>query len=179
MDCDICEEPFSADSNRPRSLPCGHTLCTTCCISVVAQGQALCPTCRAPMGVTQATDLPVNYYVEQHLFGSTSGEAPQQRPLSLAQRRLKRLNRNLRQDSLAFRNNQPRGSGAVGKFFRQHRRNEQHDNNRRTDFLNAVTLFLGDVRNIRAIVSVIGDLTGLVELAGKFFSWTKYLLFRR
>ena len=44
-ECTVCLE--SMLNKQPRILPCGHTFCTPCIISLVATGTSMvCPKCR-------------------------------------------------------------------------------------------------------------------------------------
>jgi hypothetical protein len=42
-ECKVCYEPFDGESHSPRFLPCGHTFCTKCLVSVQAFGPLICP----------------------------------------------------------------------------------------------------------------------------------------
>ncbi|XP_052119613.1 uncharacterized protein LOC113202351 [Frankliniella occidentalis] len=55
LQCDICFNQFDLDQHRPKSLPCGHTVCGEC-VQNPALGKK-CPTCRKDLAA-DPTDLP-------------------------------------------------------------------------------------------------------------------------
>lgn len=66
-DCTICMETFGEKKQRPRILPCGHTLCTKCIDQSIVIGNKSCPTCRKPYKASKVSDIPVNFLVEDIL----------------------------------------------------------------------------------------------------------------
>lgn len=66
MECSVCYSTFDSHEHRPRTLPCGHTFCTTCIEGVVdrTSSTARCPSCRAFSFATFAEQFPVSYIAE-------------------------------------------------------------------------------------------------------------------
>ncbi|KAK7019666.1 hypothetical protein SK128_021356 [Halocaridina rubra] len=61
LTCIICQEDFS-DSLHPRSLACGHSLCTECLDNYFLKDRdKVCPECRQPFYGKSSADLPVNF----------------------------------------------------------------------------------------------------------------------
>ncbi|CAL4060316.1 unnamed protein product [Meganyctiphanes norvegica] len=66
-ECEVCLEEFDEDKHSPRSLTCGHSMCTTCITSTLAsnKGTLLCPFCRiastSSLTSKSAKDFPINY----------------------------------------------------------------------------------------------------------------------
>ncbi|XP_050689146.1 uncharacterized protein LOC126981732 isoform X2 [Eriocheir sinensis] len=54
------------EEHRPRSLPCGHTFCTSCVAHLLKKGAGClaCPECRLQHPAPRATHFPVNYGME-------------------------------------------------------------------------------------------------------------------
>ena len=52
LECEICLHGFNFDKPRPRSLPCGHTMCSSCITDILQTkaGCFDCPFCRCPFG---------------------------------------------------------------------------------------------------------------------------------
>lgn len=52
LDCEICLHRFNCDKRRPRSLPCGHTMCSSCLTDILQAkaGCIDCPFCRSSFG---------------------------------------------------------------------------------------------------------------------------------
>lgn len=69
MECDICLIEFDSNVHIPRILPCGHTFCENCLISIYNKNTKIkrpfvCPTCQAKQNfynVTNITNLAKNY----------------------------------------------------------------------------------------------------------------------
>lgn len=55
---------FDDTLRRPRTLPCGHTLCTLCINGLKKRGAVTCPTCRVNHTVPKVGQFPVSYAVE-------------------------------------------------------------------------------------------------------------------
>lgn len=56
FECPVCCDRYtSAGSHVPRVLQCGHTLCTSCVVSLAAGAAFHCPTCRASCAVAGGT----------------------------------------------------------------------------------------------------------------------------
>ncbi|CAL4067642.1 unnamed protein product, partial [Meganyctiphanes norvegica] len=66
-DCSICENAFDEADHRPRNLPCGHGFCTQCLKEYIQKGNLACPVCSKEHGSNSATDLPVNFLLEEFL----------------------------------------------------------------------------------------------------------------
>nr|XP_053650229.1 uncharacterized protein LOC128700797 [Cherax quadricarinatus] len=58
--CEVCSELYQTDSRDPVLLPCGHTFCRTCIVSVQKEGDLSCPSCSQDISQVDAADLPVN-----------------------------------------------------------------------------------------------------------------------
>lgn len=67
QECPVCMTGYDETVRRPRSMPCGHTVCTTCIDGIIAKGHATCPTCRISNTVPKGGQFPVNYVVEDLL----------------------------------------------------------------------------------------------------------------
>ncbi|XP_063855675.1 uncharacterized protein LOC135097658 [Scylla paramamosain] len=63
-DCPVCLATFDDTLRRPRTLPCGHTVCSPCIDGLKQQGAVTCPTCRASHAVPEAGQFPISYAVE-------------------------------------------------------------------------------------------------------------------
>ncbi|CAL4066274.1 unnamed protein product [Meganyctiphanes norvegica] len=59
-ECTICFEELNNSKHRPRSLPCGHTVCSTCIEKTVEMGDKTCPNCCKP----HSGKLPINYALD-------------------------------------------------------------------------------------------------------------------
>ncbi|XP_034240384.1 uncharacterized protein LOC117644848 [Thrips palmi] len=59
MECDICLEEFDLVERRPKTLPCGHSVCRHCSHRMHKQ---VCPACRKEFS-TPVLSLPDNYAV--------------------------------------------------------------------------------------------------------------------
>ena len=80
LECSVCLERYDSGVRKPLILPCGHTVCQTCCQTHVAQDR-FCPMCRHPV-TTPITDLQVNYALICDLQPTATGGSslqPQQR----------------------------------------------------------------------------------------------------
>ncbi|CAL4169383.1 unnamed protein product, partial [Meganyctiphanes norvegica] len=64
-ECSICCEGLDDSVRRPRCLPCGHTICTMCIDMSIVKGDRTCPSCRQPHNVEAASNLPVNFFLEE------------------------------------------------------------------------------------------------------------------
>lgn len=67
MDCPVCMLSFDDTERRPRTMPCGHTLCSPCIKDVTALDSITCPTCRATHAVPRGGQFPVCYAMEDLL----------------------------------------------------------------------------------------------------------------
>lgn len=65
VNCSVCLEPFDEDDHSPRTLRCGHTLCTFCIEALLQRfvNDRNCPECRKPLKITNVYHLPVSYTV--------------------------------------------------------------------------------------------------------------------
>ncbi|XP_064088632.1 uncharacterized protein LOC135203006 [Macrobrachium nipponense] len=63
--CNICFEAYDDDEHSPRTLRCGHSLCTPCIDTLVKRSlpDRVCPECRKPIKISNATHLPVSYTI--------------------------------------------------------------------------------------------------------------------
>uniref|UniRef100_A0A0M3IE70 RING-type domain-containing protein n=1 Tax=Ascaris lumbricoides TaxID=6252 RepID=A0A0M3IE70_ASCLU len=71
--CQVCLEPFSEVEHIPKLLPCGHTFCENCIISLAKTYiyTCKCPKCRAVFMLRYDTVFPTNYSLMETLFTST------------------------------------------------------------------------------------------------------------
>ncbi|KAK8372397.1 hypothetical protein O3P69_014582, partial [Scylla paramamosain] len=63
-DCPVCLNTFDDTLRRPRTLPCGHTVCSPCIDGLKQQGAVTCPTCRVSHAVPEAGQFPISYITE-------------------------------------------------------------------------------------------------------------------
>ncbi|XP_064106680.1 uncharacterized protein LOC135215666 [Macrobrachium nipponense] len=63
LQCCVCKQNYS-DWVIPRSLPCGHSVCSVC-ISQIVLHRKSCPECRTPFQEDTAQDLPVNHSIQR------------------------------------------------------------------------------------------------------------------
>lgn len=65
LDCDVCFHQFNEENKQPRTLSCGHTLCTICITDGITSGQLTCPFCREVHSVSAATDIAINFTLQK------------------------------------------------------------------------------------------------------------------
>lgn len=63
-ECPVCMTAFDDTVQRPRTLPCGHTFCTSCMDKLNDKDTVTCPTCRVVHAVPEEGQFPVSYIVE-------------------------------------------------------------------------------------------------------------------
>nr|XP_045610748.1 uncharacterized protein LOC123765930 [Procambarus clarkii] len=63
-ECSVCFNDYDENQLRPRTLPCGHTVCSQCIDNAIKNGQLTCPSCRAEHAATASTQFPISYAVE-------------------------------------------------------------------------------------------------------------------
>ncbi|XP_050715128.1 uncharacterized protein LOC126997929 isoform X1 [Eriocheir sinensis] len=63
-ECPVCLTGYDGTVQRPRNLPCGHTVCTLCIDQLKVQGRVACPECCVSHAVPEGGKFPVNYSVE-------------------------------------------------------------------------------------------------------------------
>ncbi|XP_050739112.1 uncharacterized protein LOC127009801 [Eriocheir sinensis] len=63
-ECPVCLTGYDGTVQRPRTLPCGHTVCTLCIDQLEEQGRVACPECRVSHAVPEGEQFPVCYAVE-------------------------------------------------------------------------------------------------------------------
>ncbi|XP_050739105.1 uncharacterized protein LOC127009793 [Eriocheir sinensis] len=63
-ECPVCLTGYDGTVQRPRTLPCGHTVCTLCIDQLEEHGRVACPECRVSHAVPEGEQFPVNYSVE-------------------------------------------------------------------------------------------------------------------
>ncbi|KAK4317956.1 hypothetical protein Pmani_011012 [Petrolisthes manimaculis] len=66
-ECGICFTLFDDIERRPRTLPCGHTFCTSCLIVLLETKNLTCPSCRVKHQTTTINKIPISYIVEEML----------------------------------------------------------------------------------------------------------------
>ncbi|XP_068237111.1 uncharacterized protein [Palaemon carinicauda] len=59
LKCERCASNY-CDDRVPRSLPCGHTMCTSCIEAMLAEDKP-CPECNKRQEIDTKDELPVNY----------------------------------------------------------------------------------------------------------------------
>ncbi|KAK4311233.1 hypothetical protein Pmani_017248 [Petrolisthes manimaculis] len=64
-ECGICFTLFDDIERRPRTLPCGHTFCTSCLIVLLETKNLTCPSCRVKHRTTTINKIPICYIVEE------------------------------------------------------------------------------------------------------------------
>ena len=57
VECPICCEPFTYQ-RKPKALPCGHSVCSSCVTQLRNSGSDFCPQCKSPV---RSWELPDNY----------------------------------------------------------------------------------------------------------------------
>ena len=60
LECPVCLNNYSSKV-RPKSLNCGHSICTDCLEDIVTSKTILCPLCMHP--VTNPDSLPFNWFI--------------------------------------------------------------------------------------------------------------------
>lgn len=76
-DCPVCFTGFDDTVHRPRTLPCGHTVCTLCVDLLKIQNRVACPECRASHAVPYGGHFPVCYTVEALIRRMRDAETPE------------------------------------------------------------------------------------------------------
>ncbi|KAK4310817.1 hypothetical protein Pmani_017642 [Petrolisthes manimaculis] len=66
-ECGICFTLFDDIERRPRTLPCGHTFCTSCLIVLLETKNLTCPSCRVKHQTTTINKIPISYTIEEIL----------------------------------------------------------------------------------------------------------------
>ncbi|KAK4308829.1 hypothetical protein Pmani_019506 [Petrolisthes manimaculis] len=66
-ECGICFTLFDDIERRPRTLPCGHTFCTSCLIVLLETKNLTCPSCRVKHRTRKINKIPINYNLEEIL----------------------------------------------------------------------------------------------------------------
>ncbi|XP_042223120.1 uncharacterized protein LOC121867292 isoform X2 [Homarus americanus] len=62
MKCDVCDTSYLTEGHRPRALPCGHSVCTSCIKNLIKGKMVTCPQCRYKVqGVQTAEEIPANF----------------------------------------------------------------------------------------------------------------------
>ncbi|XP_050730498.1 uncharacterized protein LOC127005592 isoform X8 [Eriocheir sinensis] len=63
-ECPVCLTDFDDTVQRPRTLPCGHTVCTPCIGKLEEESRVTCPQCRVSHDVPEGGEFPVSYIAE-------------------------------------------------------------------------------------------------------------------
>ncbi|DBB17647.1 hypothetical protein WJX82_009161 [Trebouxia sp. C0006] len=68
LECPVCLNTFQAtqECRRPRSLPCGHSVCSGCLDTILRSWcRRNCPACRHPLTAYHVARYPRNFALEQ------------------------------------------------------------------------------------------------------------------
>nr|XP_045623097.1 uncharacterized protein LOC123773400 isoform X2 [Procambarus clarkii]XP_045623098.1 uncharacterized protein LOC123773400 isoform X2 [Procambarus clarkii]XP_045623099.1 uncharacterized protein LOC123773400 isoform X2 [Procambarus clarkii] len=78
--CKVCFSDFDDQDHRARVLACGHTFCASCITDMIKNknGTVACPNCRSEHTLTTATDLNVNYLIDEMFSEGQTDSAPAQ-----------------------------------------------------------------------------------------------------
>ncbi|CAL4226790.1 unnamed protein product, partial [Meganyctiphanes norvegica] len=78
LECKVCYRAYNTSDLRPKVLPCGHTFCSGCLTEYIKHDRLTCPGCRKRHNCIAATQLPINYLVEELLEngGNNGSEEP-------------------------------------------------------------------------------------------------------
>ncbi|XP_050708733.1 uncharacterized protein LOC126993603 isoform X2 [Eriocheir sinensis] len=79
-ECPVCLTGFDDLVQRPRTLPCGHTVCTLCTDKLKEQGRVTCPECRVTHAVPEGGQFPVSYTIEALIRRLRDGKAAEASP---------------------------------------------------------------------------------------------------
>ncbi|CAL4097323.1 unnamed protein product [Meganyctiphanes norvegica] len=63
-ECIVCFSHFDGEEHRPRSLRCGHTICTECLETAIRRQTKKCPNCRILYSADNVNEMPINYNLE-------------------------------------------------------------------------------------------------------------------
>lgn len=63
-DCPVCLTVYDNALRRPRTMPCGHSLCSLCIDGLRYQGHVTCPSCRIRHAMPEGSQFPVSYTLE-------------------------------------------------------------------------------------------------------------------
>lgn len=65
LECEVCMVPYNSNEHRPRFLPCGHSMCSSCIIETIrtCHSNLSCPFCRTECGTAVKTvdDFPTAF----------------------------------------------------------------------------------------------------------------------
>lgn len=61
--CTVCSEEYRTGKHDPLIMPCGHTFCRDCIISIKTTKNVSCPTCREQHEGMRVESLPLNYSI--------------------------------------------------------------------------------------------------------------------
>ncbi|CAL4083567.1 unnamed protein product, partial [Meganyctiphanes norvegica] len=60
-ECLVCFSIYDDKERRPRFMPCGHTLCSSCLEKAITENSKTCPKCRRSYTASNVENLPVNF----------------------------------------------------------------------------------------------------------------------
>ncbi|CAL4083125.1 unnamed protein product [Meganyctiphanes norvegica] len=77
----VCFSRYDDEEHRPRSLPCGHSMCTECLDTAIRKQTRMCPKCRTVYSASNVKEIPVNYPLESvvellSISKNTKGDEP-------------------------------------------------------------------------------------------------------
>ncbi|CAL4184405.1 unnamed protein product, partial [Meganyctiphanes norvegica] len=82
-ECIVCFSIYDDKERRPRFMPCGHTLCSSCLEKAISDNSKMCPKCRRKYQASSMNDLPVNFSLMGLVTSERLPECPEhQLPLS-------------------------------------------------------------------------------------------------
>ena len=74
LDCSVCLNTYVLNRYRPRTLTCGHTLCTECVSKMIIMDLSICESKLLPCSICQqyherlvksVSDIPINFTVQE------------------------------------------------------------------------------------------------------------------
>ncbi|CAL4099777.1 unnamed protein product, partial [Meganyctiphanes norvegica] len=63
-ECIVCFSRYDDEEHRPRSLPCGHAMCSDCLETAIKEQSKKCPKCRKLYSASNVNDISINYPLE-------------------------------------------------------------------------------------------------------------------
>ena len=60
FECSICIQNYTSEERKPKSLPCGHTLCASCITDIHSGEVIVCPMCKQEHQIS-LDKIPINF----------------------------------------------------------------------------------------------------------------------